>query len=74
MEYVRGGTVLDYVNAYGPCAEFRGRHVVSQLADAVAHLHSEKTCHRDVKCDNIIVGSVTHEGCCIQLSDFGLPR
>eukprot|EP00656_Telonema_subtile_P014068 TRINITY_DN17163_c0_g1_i1.p1 TRINITY_DN17163_c0_g1~~TRINITY_DN17163_c0_g1_i1.p1 ORF type:complete len:562 (+),score=153.99 TRINITY_DN17163_c0_g1_i1:172-1857(+) len=69
MELVPGGELFDLIKAQAPFAERLASQVVSQLADALEHLHSAvRVIHRDIKPENVL--------CCAErktfkLTDFG---
>ena len=67
MEYLEGGKLSDRLEIY------EGRvldalKAVRPIVDAVCSLHTEKVVHRDIKPDNIFVGSDGH----LVLGDCGL--
>ncbi len=43
---------------------------LSDLIDAIKHIHSKGVVHKDIKCENLLVFS----GMKIKLSDFGLAK
>ncbi|KAH9588870.1 Protein kinase domain [Trypanosoma melophagium] len=55
MEYVAGGTLLDYVKRKGPIREASVVPIVRQLLFALVHLHSFGVMHRDLKTENILI-------------------
>ncbi|ORC83403.1 putative protein kinase [Trypanosoma theileri] len=59
MEYVAGGTLLDYVTRKGPIREAAVVPIVRQLLFALVHLHSFGVMHRDLKTENILIRSPT---------------
>ncbi|CAI4216415.1 unnamed protein product [Parascedosporium putredinis] len=72
MEFISGGDLGKYINAYGPLPEDTVKSVASQLLDAFEYLHENNITHRDVKPDNILVSGV--EPFEVKLTDFGLSK
>ena len=66
MEYCNGGTLTENVDNYKlkhgkPLPEKSIQHIMRQLVDAVAHLHSKGILHRDLKPENILLNYNTEE-------------
>mmetsp|Transcript_226 Transcript_226/g.209 ORF Transcript_226/g.209 Transcript_226/m.209 type:complete len:447 (-) Transcript_226:160-1500(-) len=72
MELLRGGDMLDFINAYGPLSEEKARTVMRQLFAALHYLHSQGIVHRDVKPENILRRG--GDKFTIALTDFGLAE
>lgn len=72
MEFISGGDLGKYINAYGPLPEDTVKSVASQLLDAFEYLHENNITHRDVKPDNILVSGVDPFE--VKLTDFGLSK
>lgn len=68
MEYVDGIT-LEQLMKDGDVSMAKARTIASQLADALAYIHSKGVIHRDLKPSNIMV---THAGGNVKLIDFSL--
>ena len=67
MELVEGGTLNDLVErAGGPLPLAEALHYLLALASALAHTHSKKLAHNDVKGKNVLVTKTT-----AKLADFG---
>lgn len=57
MEYLEGGTLLEYVQNKKRLAEDEARIFFSQIVDAVSHCHANKVIHCDLKLENILLKS-----------------
>ena len=71
LEYAGGGDLLQLVKSRGYLSETEGKHVFSQVIDAVKACHVKNIIHRDVKLDNLLI---TTDFTCIKLCDFGVGR
>ena len=69
MEFCGGVTLNEFIELHGPLAENQVRGMVGQLAAALAYIHGNGVCHRDVKPRNIMV--LDEQGT-IRVMDFGL--
>jgi eukaryotic-like serine/threonine-protein kinase len=70
MEYVRGQSLRDVLNAEGLLAPGTAAEVLLQVLAALDHAHRKGIVHRDVKPENIML---TPEGVA-KVTDFGLAR
>jgi serine/threonine-protein kinase len=70
MEYVRGRSVRDLLNAHVKLAPAQAAEVVRQTLQALEHAHAKGIVHRDLKPENILV---TADGV-VKLTDLGLAR
>lgn len=72
-KYAKGGNLLSYLNDKGlDCLEeARAKHVIRQIAQGVADMHSNGFVHRDLKHLNIFMGdsSATPK---VKVGDLGL--
>jgi len=73
MEYVDGTPLNEIIDTSETLTPERTLRLLKQAADALAHAHSMKVVHRDVKPHNIMVCN-TKDGETIKLIDFGLAR
>ncbi|MGZ4152501.1 MAG: Stk1 family PASTA domain-containing Ser/Thr kinase, partial [Actinomycetota bacterium] len=70
MEYVRGQSLRDVLNAEGMLAPAAAADVLVQVLAALDHAHRKGIVHRDVKPENIML---TPDGIA-KVADFGLAR
>ena len=56
------------IKRYGRLSEQASARITHQIASALSYLHARKVVHRDVKPENILLGSEY----CVKLTDFGL--
>ncbi|KAI1111862.1 hypothetical protein F5Y14DRAFT_288461 [Nemania sp. NC0429] len=68
LEYMDGGDMFTYVDAYGPLPEFEMVGYFRQILSALEYVHSFNICHRDLKPENILMKS---EGV-VKIADFGM--
>jgi beta-lactam-binding protein with PASTA domain len=70
MEYVRGRSARDVLNAEGLVAPAQAADVLLQILSALDHAHRKGIVHRDVKPENVMI---TRDGT-VKVADFGLAR
>jgi serine/threonine-protein kinase len=70
MEFVRGQSARDILNAQGVIAPAQVADVLMQTLSALDHAHRQGIVHRDVKPENIMI---TRDGI-VKVTDFGLAR
>ncbi|XP_033756694.1 CBL-interacting serine/threonine-protein kinase 20-like [Pecten maximus] len=70
LEYAPNGDLLTFVNKLGHLSEPDARRIFKQLLDIVSYLHENGVCHRDIKCENILLDQYYN----IKLADFGFAR
>jgi serine/threonine-protein kinase len=70
MEYVDGETLCDRVRPYGPLPAAEALRIFSAVVDAIAYVHSHGVIHRDIKSNNIKVGTSGQ----VKLLDFGIAK
>uniref|UniRef100_A0A182MP16 Protein kinase domain-containing protein n=1 Tax=Anopheles culicifacies TaxID=139723 RepID=A0A182MP16_9DIPT len=70
MDYCRYGDLLQYVQERKRVSERRSRLFFRQLVDAVQYMHDQGFCHRDIKCENVLLASPSY----VKLTDFSFAR
>ncbi len=70
MEYVEGETLLQRIRRTGPIPWDEAVRITRQLAEALAHAHSQGVVHRDIKPGNVLLDK---EGT-PRLTDYGLAK
>ncbi|KAJ7281614.1 kinase-like domain-containing protein [Mycena rebaudengoi] len=68
MEYLAGGTLLEYLNSVGHPYESI-RDIMYQLCRAMEYMHNKSFVHRDLKPDNILLAGAAPPF--IKVADFG---
>jgi serine/threonine-protein kinase len=69
MQYVKGGTLEDRLEAEGPLAVPEARRILADMAEALAAAHERDFVHRDVRSANVLCDREAGRGL---LTDFGL--
>lgn len=68
MEYCCRGDLHDNIGKGGLYGEVQAMEMLAGILSALAHVHSHGIVHRDVKCENVLLGKSGRP----MLSDFGL--
>lgn len=68
MEYIPGGDMMSLLIKLGTFPEHLALFYIAELVCAIESVHKMSFIHRDIKPDNILIGSDGH----IKLTDFGL--
>jgi serine/threonine protein kinase/HD-like signal output (HDOD) protein len=74
MEHLKGLSLCDLVECYGPQREARVIHILRHVCASLAEAHSAGLIHRDIKAENIFL--TVHGGSYdfAKVLDFGLAR
>jgi serine/threonine-protein kinase len=70
MEYVDGQTLCDRVRPYGPMHPTEALQIFAAVVDAITYIHANGIIHRDIKSNNIKIGT----GGQVKLLDFGIAK
>ena len=70
MEYASGGEVMDFISVHGKLKERDASNFFAQVACAVHYCHSQRTVHRDIKAENLLLDEHMN----VKLIDFGLSN
>ncbi|HYH83871.1 MAG TPA: serine/threonine-protein kinase [Pyrinomonadaceae bacterium] len=70
MEYIDGQTLCDRVRPYGPMHPTEALQIFAAVVDAITYIHANGIIHRDIKSNNIKIGS----GGQVKLLDFGIAK
>jgi len=76
MDLVPGGSARDLLRERGPLPPAEAAMIMAAVADGLAHAHLLGVVHRDLKPDNILLGTGTgpDETPTVRLTDFGIAR
>jgi len=70
LEFVEGRSLGQHVRNSGPVVEAEAFRIVTEIASALDYAHADRVVHRDVKPDNILLGTDGQA----KLSDLGLVK
>jgi serine/threonine protein kinase len=71
-DFCAGGELFSLVEHRGALTEIEAKNITRQLVTAVADMHRNGICHRDLKLENVLLESKT--GLDVKIIDFGLSR
>eukprot|EP00929_Paragymnodinium_shiwhaense_P009098 TRINITY_DN113140_c0_g1_i1.p1 TRINITY_DN113140_c0_g1~~TRINITY_DN113140_c0_g1_i1.p1 ORF type:complete len:765 (+),score=218.89 TRINITY_DN113140_c0_g1_i1:77-2371(+) len=77
MDAYKGGDLIECMQLHwkskGKIPPYSVVHIVKQMAEGIAHIHSKMYVHRDIKGDNYLTDrtDITDTKCRVLLSDFG---
>ncbi|XP_038058327.1 serine/threonine-protein kinase DCLK1-like isoform X2 [Patiria miniata] len=72
MEFIRGGDLFDAITESVKFTEADAAVIISDMASALAYLHSLNIVHRDLKPENLLVSKSSSGDITLKLADFGL--
>uniref|UniRef100_A0A182Q2I5 Protein kinase domain-containing protein n=1 Tax=Anopheles farauti TaxID=69004 RepID=A0A182Q2I5_9DIPT len=70
MDFCRYGDLLQYVQNRKRVSERRSRLFFRQLVCAVQYMHEHGFCHRDIKCENVLLANTSY----VKLTDFSFAK
>ncbi|XP_040163223.1 testis-specific serine/threonine-protein kinase 6-like [Anopheles arabiensis] len=70
MDFCRCGDLLQYVQVRKRISERRSKLFFRQLVRAVQYMHDQGFCHRDIKCENVLLASQDY----VKLTDFSFAK
>lgn len=70
MQYAENGSILDIIHKERRLSETQACHFFRQIIAGVEYIHSQGVCHRDIKCENILLD----ERFVVKLIDFGFAK
>ncbi|KAK3093684.1 hypothetical protein FSP39_018880 [Pinctada imbricata] len=70
MEHAGHGDLLEYIKLRGALPDERAKTMFKQIVNAVEYLHQNSIVHRDLKCENLLLDTMSN----IKVSDFGFCR
>ena len=74
MEFLEGKTLESKINEEGQLKLRESLHIMIQISDAIAFIHSKNIIHRDLKPDNIMLIEKDGDSFFVKLLDFGLAK
>ncbi|KAF7727789.1 hypothetical protein EC973_007020 [Apophysomyces ossiformis] len=78
MEFMDGGNLYQLMKERREIKQtfthHEARHMLRQILAALAHIHQQGIFHRDMKPENLLIGSAADDRLIIKLADFGLAR
>ena len=70
MEMVSGGSLKDRIDTHGPLHPQQALEAAIQMAEGLGYAHQNNVVHRDVKLDNVLIGSDNT----LKVTDFGIAQ
>lgn len=70
MQHAENGSILDLIHNERRLPEPRACFFFQQIIAGVNYIHSQGVCHRDIKCENILLD----EQFVVKLIDFGFAK
>lgn len=72
MEWVARGNMLDHCRLRGRMHEYEAAKIMYQLCSGLAYMHVNNLCHRDIKCENLLLQSI--DPVHVKIADFGFAK
>jgi len=72
MQWIPRGNMLDYCRLNGKLPEKNASIIMYQLCAGLAYMHVNDLCHRDIKCENVLMFSF--DPLHIKIADFGFAK
>lgn len=70
MELAERGDLLEHIKRNGAVPDFDAKRMFRQISEGVRFLHDQLLCHRDLKCENVLI----RRDRSVMLTDFGFAR
>lgn len=70
MQFAENGSILDLIHKERRLTEAKACHLFKQIIAGMEYCHSQGVCHRDIKCENILLD----ENFVVKLIDFGFAK
>ncbi len=74
MEFLDGFSLEDLIKEVGRLDDKTGKHVFSQVANALSAVHARGIVHRDLKPSNIMIVETENDDYFVKLVDFGIAK
>ncbi|CAH1102573.1 unnamed protein product [Psylliodes chrysocephalus] len=74
LQLLKGGDLLDYMNAKKALSEFESAAILKSLASTIAYLHDNGVVHRDLKPANILFASEDLTPESVTICDMGFAK
>ncbi|XP_074055200.1 serine/threonine-protein kinase DCLK3 [Macrotis lagotis] len=74
LEYVRGGDLFDAIIENVKFSEHEAACMITDLCEALVHMHDQRIVHRDLKPENLLVQRNADKSTTLKLADFGLAK
>ncbi|EAR90042.2 Serine/Threonine kinase domain protein (macronuclear) [Tetrahymena thermophila SB210] len=71
MELINGKEMFEVIHELGHYSELVASKIFSQILDAIAYMHQNYCCHRDLKPNNILCNS---DGTEVKITDFNVSK
>ncbi|KAJ7262164.1 kinase-like domain-containing protein [Mycena haematopus] len=72
LEHLSGGDLFSFIQANEGLSERMTKHLMRQLCEALAFIHSKNIAHRDLKPENVLL--TTDRPPILKIADFGLAK